>query len=234
MSRSLFAVSLVASAILLTGCNGDSNTAAPSFETNEQKLSYSIGQNFAGQLQQSGIAIDLDALKAGLDDGFVNAEPRVSAEDVQTAQQAIMQELQAQQQAEFDIAANENAAASAAFLTENATKEGVQVTASGLQYKVINQGDGPMPSDGDTVRVHYKGTLVDGTEFDSSYSRGEPAEFPVNAVISGWTEALQLMNVGAKYELYIPADLAYGPGGTGPIGPNAALIFEVELLAIVE
>ena len=233
MFRSIFVAGLAGSVLLLAGCKEEA-APAPSFETNEQKLSYSIGQNFSGQLQQSGIAIDIDALKAGLDDGFIKAEPRVSAEEVAAAQQEIMKELQAQQQVEFDESANKNATDSAAFLAENSTKEGVQTTSSGLQYKVITQGKGDIPSESDTVSVHYKGTLVDGTEFDSSYNRGEPAQFPVNAVIAGWTEALSMMKVGSKYELYIPPELGYGPGGTGPIGPNAALIFEVELLEIIK
>ena len=117
------------------------------------------------------------------------------------------------------------------FLASNKTKEGVVTTASGLQYKVITAGTGPSPKASDKVSVHYRGTLIDGTEFDSSYRRGEPVSFPVKGVIAGWTEALQLMKEGAKWELYIPSELAYGPGGTGgPIGPNATLIFEVELL----
>lgn len=141
----------------------------------------------------------------------------------------------AEQQAAIAAAGEANLAASEAFLAENATREGVVVTESGLQYEVIEAGEGASPNAEDTVEVHYRGTLVDGTEFDSSYKRGETVSFGVSQVIAGWTEALQLMSPGAKWKLFIPADLAYGPGGAGNlIGPNAALVFEVELVSVTE
>jgi FKBP-type peptidyl-prolyl cis-trans isomerase len=148
-----------------------------------------------------------------------------------------MQQLQKthteRMQAEQKAAADKNLADGEAFLKENATKEGVVTTESGLQYKIVTAGDGPKPGAGDVVKVHYRGTLLDGTEFDSSYKRGEPVTFPVGGVIPGWVEALQLMPVGSKWELYIPSGLAYGPGGAGnQIGPNSTLKFEVELLSI--
>ncbi len=238
--RSLCAVGLIGSAIVLTGCKEKSEPVQEAteitFETNEQKISYSIGQNFATQLSQSGLAVDTDALKAGIDDFFTQTPARLTQEEIAAAQQAVMQELQEQQQKEQEAKSTANQAEGEAFLAANKTKDGVKTTDTGLQYKVITQGDGALPSETDTVSVHYKGTLIDGTEFDSSHKRGEPAQFPVNAVISGWTEALQMMPVGSKYELYIPSNLAYGPGGTGangPIGPNATLVFEVELLEII-
>jgi len=153
---------------------------------------------------------------------------------MQARVRAKQEEAAAAQQAELAAAGEKNKVDGEAFLAANAQKDGVVVTDTGLQYKVITAGDGAKPQATDTVTVHYRGTLIDGTEFDSSYSRGEPATFPVQGVISGWVEALQLMSVGDKYELTIPSDLAYGPAGTGgDIGPNATLIFEVELLEIV-
>ena len=143
--------------------------------------------------------------------------------------------MQTAQQQQFEEATERNIAEGQAYLAENGQREGVVITESGLQYEVLTQGDGPRPSATQQVSVNYRGTLIDGTEFDSSYERGEPATFPVNRVIGGWTEALQLMSVGSKYRLVIPSNLAYGERGSGPtIGPNATLIFEVELLAIVE
>lgn len=222
---------------LLSGCQQQEPVAeAVSLETNEQKVSYSIGQNFANQLSQSGLTVDTEALKLGIEDVFAGAEAKLTPEEVAEAQKTMMEELQAQQKADFEAEADKNLAEGQAFLAENASKEGITVTESGLQYRVDVKGEGATPSADDTVKVHYKGTLLDGTEFDSSHRRGQPAEFPVSAVIAGWTEALQLMPVGSKYTLYIPSELAYGPGGTGPnspIGPNSTLTFEVELLEIV-
>ena len=149
--------------------------------------------------------------------------------------QGYQQKKMAEMQAEAEQEATLNQQASEAFLAANAEKDGVVVLDSGLQYKVLEAGEGAKPAADDTVEVHYRGTLIDGTEFDSSYARGESITFPVGGVIAGWTEALQLMPVGSKWELYIPSDLAYGPGGTqGVIGPNQALVFEVELLGIEE
>ncbi|HKL27262.1 MAG TPA: FKBP-type peptidyl-prolyl cis-trans isomerase, partial [Desulfuromonadales bacterium] len=162
-------------------------------------------------------------------------EPRLSEEEMIAEIQAFQQQLQQQQMEKIQALAEENKVESEAFLKENAEKEGVVVRDSGLQYKVIEPGEGESPEVDSVVTVHYRGMLVDGTEFDSSYSRNEPATFPVNGVIPGWGEALPLMKEGAKWKLFIPADLAYGESGAGEqIGPNAALIFEVELLSIEE
>jgi FKBP-type peptidyl-prolyl cis-trans isomerase len=173
----------------------------------------------------------------GFDDGIAGTEPLLSEE--QTAETikvfeaqmiAKREEMQKEQQQVMEMQADGNAIAGAEFLADNAAKEGVTTTASGLQYKVIVAGAGEKPNASSTVEVHYVGRLLDGTEFDSSVKRGVAAQFGVTQVIAGWTEALQLMPEGSKWELYIPAALAYGPGGTGPIGPNSTLIFEVELL----
>ena len=149
-------------------------------------------------------------------------------------QKSFAERLQAKRAAEMQAAATKNKAEGEAFLSKNKSAPGVKTTASGLQYKVITEGKGPKPTGSDQVKVHYTGTLLDGTKFDSSYDRGQPAQFALNGVIKGWTEALQLMNVGSKYKLFVPSDLGYGENGTpGPIGPNATLIFEVELLEVV-
>jgi len=216
----------------------ESGQAAVVLDSQGQKSSYVIGANIGGQLGGEGIDIDQPALLAGIADALAGAEPRLSEEDSHAAIQALMadqqaraQERQAAQEVERAALSEKNKAEGAAFLAANQTKEGVVTTDSGLQYKVIVEGTGESPTAEDVVQVQYRGTLIDGTEFDSSYARGEPAEFPVTGVIPGWTEALQLMKEGAKWEIYIPADLAYGPRGAGSaIGPDAVLIFEVELL----
>jgi len=161
------------------------------------------------------------------------AKPLMTEDEIKTTIQAFGQKLMAKREEDQKALGEKNKTASESYMAENAKKEGVKTTASGLQYKVITEGKGAKPKADEVVEVNYKGTLIDGTEFDSSYKRGQPVTFPVNGVIPGWTEALQLMPVGSKYELYIPSDLAYGPGGTGGvIGPNQALVFEVELLDI--
>ncbi|TDO96002.1 FKBP-type peptidyl-prolyl cis-trans isomerase [Marinomonas balearica] len=200
----------------------------------EQKLGYGIGAAVGGNVAQTfnETDIDIDAFIAGFKDIFQDNEPQMSQEEVQQVIQAFQQEKMAQVQAEQAQLAEEQKAKSDAWLAEKEAEEGVEKTESGLLYKVVTQGDGDKPAAEDTVKVHYAGTLIDGTEFDSSYKRGEPISFPLNQVIPGWTEGLQLMSVGSKYELYIPSDLAYGPGGTGPIPANSALKFVVELLDI--
>lgn len=215
-----------------------SDPAAVVLETDAQKSGYVIGTDIGGRLKSQEMDIDRRALNAGIEDAFEGNEPRMSEEEAQAIIAKLVEERQAQQaeqqqaaQAEREAQAEKNRAEGEAFLAENKTKDGVVTTDSGLQYKVIVQGDGDKPNAEDTVEVHYRGTLIDGTEFDSSYARGEPAKFQVNRVIAGWTEALQLMSEGSKWELYIPSDLAYGARGAGrDIGPDAVLIFEVELL----
>lgn len=229
--------------ILVAACGADKQSEAePTLESVEQRLSYMVGNNMAKQFQRDGVEIDISALKLGIEDSTSNKESRLSEEQVQetiSTLQARAQKLQAEEQEklakEMAEVGEKNKAEGDTYLAANAPKEGVQTTESGLQYKEISAGDGAKPEFGDTVSVHYKGTLIDGTEFDSSYKRNEPATFPVAGVIPGWTEALQLMNVGDNWELSIPSELAYGEAGAGAnIGPNATLIFEVELLDIIK
>lgn len=202
-------------------------------ETLNQRLSYIVGENMATQLKNDGIDLDTDALVLAVKD-VMAGNPSQLTEDVKRSTVEEIQKLSQAQQSEKNAAASQkNLADGVAYLAENSTKDGITTTDSGLQYKSLVAGDGETPKASDQVTVHYKGTLIDGTVFDSSYDRGEPATFPVGGVIAGWTEALQLMNVGDKFELTIPSDLAYGPAGSGAvIGPDAVLIFEVELLAI--
>ena len=207
-------------------------------ESLQQRSSYVIGTDIGGRFGAQELDIDVAALSAGITDAMAGNDPQLSEEDAKEAlaafveqQQAAVAERQQAAQAENAILAEQNMAIGTAFLEANKVKEGVVTTDSGLQYKIIEAGDGAKPTADDIVQVHYRGTLIDGTEFDSSYARGEPAEFQVGGVIKGWTEALQLMSEGAKWELYIPADLAYGERGAGQdIGPNSVLVFEVELL----
>lgn len=199
--------------------------------TLEQHASYGIGLNMGQQLADNPFdGLDIDAVAAGLKAAFAGDEPAVSEDQIRAAFTVISQRMQAVEAEAAKAAAGEGEA----FLAENAKKAGIVVTESGLQYEVLVQGDGAKPSRSDKVRTHYHGTLIDGTVFDSSYNRGQPAEFPVGGVIAGWTEALQLMPVGSKYRLYIPHNLAYGERGAGgAIKPYSALVFDVELLAIV-
>lgn len=208
--------------------------SAAELETQEQKLGYIIGMDIGNSLKQQGTAVDLQALFDAIETIYNGEQPAMSAEEAAAVRQAFVSERRAELEAQQAQVAAKNAAEGDAFLLENRTKEGVVVTDSGLQYEVMTQGDGPMPVATDRVRVHYRGTLLNGEEFDSSYSRGQPAAFMLNQVIAGWTEGLQLMPVGSKYKFYIPGDLAYGATGNQSIEPNATLIFEVELLGIEE
>jgi FKBP-type peptidyl-prolyl cis-trans isomerase len=219
------------SAFFLGACQGEGGT--PTLETEDQKASYGVGLNMGSQLAPAESKLDMAAFRAGIRDGMAGNEPAVPQAEIQAALQAFSQAVSA---AETERAAAEgaaNQAAGEAFLAENAEKEGITVTASGLQYEVLRQGDGVLPGPTDQVMINYKGTLIDGTQFDSSYDRGEPAIFGVNGVIAGFSEGLQLMAVGSHYRLYIPGILGYGAQGAGAdIGPNAALIFEVEMVDI--
>lgn len=199
-------------------------------ETTEQIVSYGIGMQIAQSLMQQDVTIvDVDVIALAINDIFAGREPRISAARLQEAQGDYRQ-LIAQQKQKLAAAAK---AAGEAFLAKNREREGVVELDSGLQYKVLVEGNGESPSNTDTVSVHYRGTLLDGQEFDSSYKRNQPAEFPVSNVIAGWQQALPMMSVGSKWQLWIPAELAYGSSGAGPkIGPNATLQFEVELLEI--
>src|ERR1700738_465163 len=202
-------------------------------KTPKDKLSYAIGLNVGRSLQKDSVAVDPDILVKGLKDALAGGKTLITDEEAKTVIVALQGEMHKKQEEMMQQAGEANKKQGDAFMAANKTKEGVVTLPSGLQYKVLTAGTGPKPSASDSVVCNYRGTLIDGTEFDSSYKRGEPATFPVNGVIKGWTEAVQLMPVGSKWQLFIPADLAYGNRGAGPdIGPNATLIFEVELLSI--
>lgn len=217
----------------------DKPKTAADIDTVTKRVSYFLGWRMASQtLAGSGIEpddLDMAMITRGMMDALKQVDPQVTQDDVQAAFEAFQKKMQERQAAKQQAVATKNKEEGEKFLAANKDKEGVKTTESGLQYKVLKAGEGDSPDANDTVTVHYKGTLIDGTEFDSSYKRGEPTSFPVNGVIKGWTEALQLMKPGAKYELYIPSDLAYGVNGPrpgSPIGPNATLIFEVELIKV--
>ena len=201
------------------------------YTTQEQQASYGIGLQMGEQLASNPFeGLDISAVSAGIADAFAGAESKVSQQELQAAFQVISERMQAEAAEQAKVLG----AAGEAFLAENAKKEGVTVTASGLQYEVVAEGEGEKPTAESIVSVHYHGSLIDGTVFDSSVERGQPAEFPVGGVIAGWTEALQLMTEGSKWRLYVPYNLAYGERGSqGAIPPYATLIFDVELLTIV-
>ncbi|NIO17081.1 MAG: FKBP-type peptidyl-prolyl cis-trans isomerase [Deltaproteobacteria bacterium] len=199
----------------------------------KDKVSYSIGFQVGSDFKRQGVELDPEILARGVQDALTESEPAMTREDMSSTLADLREKVMAAQQEEMKKAGEKNLADGKAFLAENGKKEGVTTTASGLQYKVMNEGEGDPPKATDTVTVNYRGTLIDGTEFDSSYKRGQPATFQLNRVIKGWTEGLQLMKPGAKYQLFIPPELAYGERGAGQvIGPNSTLIFEVELISV--
>ena len=222
------------SAIAVSTVLSTAMAAAP-LETLDQRLSYIMGSNLAGQFKRDDVKFDFDAFKLAVDEVMEGKTHTLSDEEKRKSIMEIQKrsaDKQAKKAAEQSAA---NVKAGKEYLEANAKKEGVVVTKSGLQYKEITEGKGEIPTAGQKVKVHYKGTLIDGTEFDSSYKRGTPATFPVTGVIKGWIEALQLMNVGDKFELAIPSELAYGKRGSGAkIGPDTTLLFDVELLEIVK
>ena len=202
-------------------------------QTEIQKLSYSLGMNMAKALKIEGMSIDVNVMAQAMNDVLSGRETLLTEQQAREVALTWQKKRMLQQQQRMKEQATANKKAGDAFLTQNKTKEGVVVLPSGLQYKVIAPGSGPTPRASDTVKVHYRGLLVDGTEFDSSYKRGKPATFRVGGMIKGWVEALQLMPVGAKWQLVVPPELAYGERGYSPkIGPNATLLFDVELLSI--
>jgi FKBP-type peptidyl-prolyl cis-trans isomerase FklB len=218
-------LNLTAGCLLLTVLAAGAQAAEPAMD-DAARMNYALGYQLGRDL--TGTALRSDALLKGLEDGRSGAAPKLNEQEMQTALNSLQQQMSEQrmkQQAESQAKA---VAAGSAYLAENAKKPGVTTTASGLQYKVVKEGAGRKPAASDTVTVNYRGTLVDGTEFDSSYKRGQPASFPVNGVIAGWTEALQLMKEGAQWQLVIPPDLAYGD--RGPLA-GQTLIFDVELIS---
>jgi FKBP-type peptidyl-prolyl cis-trans isomerase FklB len=198
-----------------------------------QKLSYVLGQQIGNNIKESPTEIDVDIFVRGIKDSLKGSKSLLNEEETNEIRQEFSRQIQESRNQQVAVLSEKNLKDGQAFLAENKQKEGIVTTDSGLQYKVLKKGDGPKPLATDKVTVHYRGALLDGTEFDSSYKRGQPASFQVGGVIRGWTEALQLMNVGSKYQLFIPSDLAYGQRGAGQrIGPNSMLIFDVELLSI--
>jgi FKBP-type peptidyl-prolyl cis-trans isomerase FklB len=200
--------------------------------TEKDKQSYAIGINVGKSLHRDDIDVDPRILLQGIKDELAGGKALMTDDEIKATLTQLGTEVRQKQEEKRAAVAESDKKAGDAFLAENATKEGVVTLPSGLEYKILTAGTGPKPTAGDMVVCNYKGTLLDGTEFDSSYKRGQPATFPVSGVIKGWTEALQLMPVGSKWQLFIPASLAYGERGQGPIAPNSTLIFEVELMSI--
>jgi FKBP-type peptidyl-prolyl cis-trans isomerase len=204
-------------------------------KSDKEKLSYGMGMEIANNLKRQSYDLDFDLFMKGMKDVLSGGKTLMTEREAREALTAFQKEMMGKQKEAAKAAGEKNKKEGGAFLVENKKKEGVVTLPSGLQYKVITPGTGKKPKATDTVKVNYRGTLIDGTEFDSSYQRKEPATFPVNRVIPGWTEALQLMQEGAKWQLFVPSNLAYGERGQGPkIGPNAMLIFEVELISVQE
>jgi FKBP-type peptidyl-prolyl cis-trans isomerase len=202
-------------------------------KTQKDKVSYALGMNLGVTLHRQSIDVDPTLLLQGLQDGMAGGKTQLSEDQARAALTELQSDLRKKQQEKMQQAGEANKKEGDAFLATNKGKEGVVTLPSGLQYKILNAGTGPKPTASDSVVCNYRGTLIDSKEFDSSYKRGQPAAFPVGGVIKGWTEALQLMPVGSKWQLFVPSELAYGERGTGEdIGPNAVLIFEVELLSI--
>jgi len=216
------------------GCQaGSFDSASAKLDTDDQKASYAIGLDMGRSLRPAESHLDRAAFMRGLEDALAKNDPAIPQEEIQAAMYKVGSQIRDEQQAKQAEAAQRNIEEGKKFLAENAQKEGVTTTESGLQYEVLREGDGPTPTADDQVTIQYRGTLLDGTEFDSSYKRGQPATFGVGGVIPGFSEGLQLMSVGSKYRFVIPAALAYGPQGSGDvIEPNATLIFEVELDSI--
>jgi FKBP-type peptidyl-prolyl cis-trans isomerase len=213
--------------------------ATPALTTKKQKFSYalgmSIGTQVGGNLKKQSVEVDPNLVSQGMKDALSGAKPRLTQEEAQAVLSETQNEVHKEQQEKMQEASAKNKAEGVAFLAANKTKEGVVTLSDGLQYKILTAGTGPKPTASDSVVCNYRGTLINGTEFDSSYKRGQPATFGVGQVIKGWTEALQLMPVGSKWQLFIPSSLAYAERGAGAdIGPDATLTFEVELLSIVD
>jgi FKBP-type peptidyl-prolyl cis-trans isomerase FklB len=222
---------LVLALSLLSG--GSFAEEAPGLGDENQKLSYSVGYQVGGDFRRQGMRIDPELVVKGVLDALADTEPLMAPAEMQRTLTELKQQAATTEKRQREERARKNLAEGHAFLAENGKKNGVRTLPSGLQYQVVSEGEGDSPAATDTVTIQYRGTLIDGTEFDSSYGRGQPASFPLDRVIRGWSEGLRLMRPGAKYRFYIPPELAYGEDGAGTgIGPNATLLFEVELLSI--
>jgi FKBP-type peptidyl-prolyl cis-trans isomerase len=221
---------LLAAACALTACAGGKGDKP--LKTENDKVSYAIGWDIAQSLKRQQITVNVDLLAQAIRQSQEDRTPQMTEQEMMETMMSFGQRHNEERRQAAAKKAETNRKAGAEFMEKNKTAAGVKTTASGLQYKVVKAGAGARPKATDTVTVNYRGTLIDGTEFDSSYKRGEPVSFPLNQVIPGWTEGLQLMPVGSTYEFYIPADLAYGDRDGGPIPPGSTLIFTVELLSI--
>jgi FKBP-type peptidyl-prolyl cis-trans isomerase FklB len=231
MKKLCMATALVT--LVLTFANCSSKDTVTTLKTDDQKISYMIGLDMGAYLKNLGITIDRAALDQGIEDTLMAHKQLMTKEEISKLKEDFGRKMQAQQMSKAKVTGDKNAKEGADFLAKNKTEKGVITTASGLQYTIIKEGTGAKPKSTDMVSVNYRGTTLDGKEFDSSYKRGQPATFPVTGVIPGWTEALLLMKVGTKAKLFIPANLAYGERAAGPdIGPNSTLVFELELLEI--
>ena len=230
-----WSMALVGVSVVLGACaDGSGSYTNAELDTNDQKASYAIGLNVGGQIADTRDRLDRLAFLRGVEDAMSSNDPVIAREELQTVLQTFGQEIEAAAAEARAVEAESNAADGEAYLAENAAREGVTTTESGLQYEVLREGDGAAPTAEDEVRLHYRGTLVDGTEFDSSYD-GDPVVFAAGRLIPGFTEALLLMQEGSHYRIAIPSEIGYGPNGSGGvIGPNATLIFEIELFEVVE
>jgi FKBP-type peptidyl-prolyl cis-trans isomerase len=225
MKKQLFTASLIGGLVLaLVACN-----KAPKLDTDTQKASYAIGQQIGSNLKNQNIEFDSKVLAASIEEAAAGKPSRLKPEEMQAALMKLQENIVKKQQEQAEA----NTKSGAEYLEKNKANPGVKVTASGLQYIMEKEGTGKTPGPSDTVKAHYKGTLTSGEQFDSSYDRGQPAEFPVNGVIKGWTEALQMMKVGGKAKLFIPAELGYGASARPGIPANSVLVFEVELLDVI-
>jgi len=231
MKKTLTALALVLTVGGLTAYSFAAEEVS-SLETQEQKVSYSFGLVLGKRMTNDMPDLDIDIFVQGLKDAFQGKAQLLTDEEIAQILATFQRDLQQKQMDKIKEIGSKNRKIGDEFLAENKNKEGVVTLASGLQYKVLTEGSGPQPGPSDVVKVHYTGSLINGEVFDSSVDRGEPVSFPVNGVISGWTEALQLMPAGSKWQLYIPSDLAYGPNGNRTIGPNETLLFDVELLSV--
>jgi len=233
--RTLISTSLILLGTMAASHAQDKPAAAPKLNTTVEKASYAIGVNIGSDLKKNGIEVNSQLLVKGLVDALSDGKLLLTDDEMRMAITTLQKEMTTKREAKRAIDAEKNLAMGKAFLVANKNQPGVKTLKSGLQYKVIKAGKGTSPKATDQVKTHYEGRLINGKVFDSSYKRGEPATFPVNGVIKGWTEALQLMKPGSQWELYVPAELGYGARGAGAnIGPNSTLIFKVELLEVVK
>lgn len=238
MRYNFFRIVAIGTVLLLFACTSPQAkkrvlTSEP--KTPKEKISYVLGLDIGNNIKGLQTDVDLDVLIQGLETSLQGKEPLVTPEQMATIKKDFSERMMKEREERNKQMSETNKSEGEKFLADNKKKEGVKATDSGLQYMPLEEGNGAKPKATDKVSVHYKGTLIDGTEFDSSYKRGQPATFPLNGVIPGWTEGLQLMKEGAKYRFFIPSNLAYGERGAGPvIGPNATLIFDVELLSIAK